>query len=149
MKFKKANKPKLNHESQQPAANRREEPFLNSRLRSKLGLPDPGNRNLVSLKIVKRFSKCGQMWVDKLLAQSREPPLGQPCAQDSREFANQLTLCSGAPEDKIGQMRLKRYGEFEDLLCFEDREESLDATLGKEQSLAANFKAFMKLKKSA
>lgn len=64
---------------------------------------------------------------------------------DSKEFSNQFTLYSSNPDDKVGQMKIKRYQDLEDMLCFEDKDDDLEGLLS--STYSNNFKNFLRQKR--
>ena len=107
-----------------------------------------GNRNIVLPKIRRRYGRHGELWIDRLnLASSRENTTYIMELEDPRIFMNQMTMSSSKSEEKLGrlashsgQVKLARYGELQDFMCFEDREEDVE-------SLPTNFLgAFKKFK---
>lgn len=43
-------------------------------------------------------------------------------------------------------MKIQRYQDFDDVICFEDKDDDLDNLLGKD-SLSSNFKNFLRQRK--
>lgn len=99
------------------------------------GLP---NKNILQMKLVRRYGLAGHSWIERKILPDKCPVSE---IEDSKELANQLTLQSSSPEDRVGQMRLQRYQEMEDLLCFEDRDTDFE---GLSSGYSNGYKSFLK-----
>lgn len=81
---------------------RREETVLLNKMRGKPPITAAtGNRNsLIYLKIRKRFSRLGQMWIERATSTHRDFIE----SEDARHFNNLSILNSSNQEDKIGKL---------------------------------------------
>jgi hypothetical protein len=100
----------------------------------------------------KRISRKGEIWLERYPPSQRDLVMD---IEDAKEFNNQMTLVSTSSDDFVGnqdcntgKMKLLHYQHLDDLLCFEDKEDDLDITLGKELALSNNYKTFLKQRKS-
>lgn len=90
------------------------------------------------MKLIKRYGIAGQTWIERKVLADKSPTSEM---EDSKELANQVTLQSSSPEDRVGQMRLQRYQEMDDLLCFEDRDADFE---GLSSGYSNVYKSFLK-----
>lgn len=101
------------------------------------------NKNLLQLKIYKRYSKYGQVWLERYSSS----PTDVMEAEDPKSFLNKYTTTAGSYDDRINQMKMTRYEEFDDFLCFEDREDDLESQILKDPNLTNNFRSFQKTRR--
>lgn len=106
---------------------------------------------MIQLKIFKRYSKYGQVWIERYLS----TPNDIIEAEDAKLFMNKYSTAVGSYEDRISsdsahsdQMKMTRYREFDDFLCFEDREDDLESQILKDPNLNNNFRSFLKTRRT-